>query len=73
MARKRFTHFVDHSDGSGDYRAYSNMSTVLRAHSKAIKQPDVMRSWIKDYGSGGIDYKIVADWHAPRETIEGVL
>lgn len=59
---KRYTHFWDKEDGSGNYRDYASLTTVLNRHSKVIKQPGVTRSWITDYGSDGTGGKRIADW-----------
>lgn len=60
---KRFTHFVDNEDGSGDYKDYDSQATVLRRHGAAIKRSGTIRSWIEEYDpETGDGVRRLADW-----------
>ena len=69
-ACKRFTHFVDHEDGTGYYRDYNDMGRVLARHRAAVKASKTVHSWIEEYDpETGEGMRRLADWFPPSQTL----
>lgn len=67
MVFKRFTHFDDRFDGRGKCRDTDSMTTALRWHSQAVKNPETERSYLREYDQNGEMVRTLGD-HRKTQT-----
>lgn len=63
----RYTQFIDFTDGTGKYVDHKTQNAWLKAHSRAVKNPKVIRSLVKDYGADEEGDAVAADFTRKSE------